>query len=332
VLLFVVGSGAVLAGPPAPAHAQVVGPCPVTFNGVEADRIDSLSSPLLLRDDEALSFAGIDALGTQNARVAVILGPARLGRASASFPAPTGEFEVSLSLADVAPYGVGLLRVRGTTDNCAADVWLRLGGRAPFTTLLGLTGSGLAAAGLIAQISALLARRRWSLPVAAAAGAATGAGSALLGQELGRLQLSYPTLGATIALAVIAGFGLALLRRPRKDRRAKRDDDEAPSPTAPERRWEAPPVPASSPAAAVAAPVPETRPTPSTRPAAAGPFWSYVMADVEVLDLEDYSRVVAVLRPGSWYLAKREVSGWAQVVAADGTEGWVPRQALHREG
>jgi hypothetical protein len=56
------------------------------------------------------------------------------------------------------------------------------------------------------------------------------------------------------------------------------------------------------------------------------------MAEVEVLHLDDYSRVVAALHPGSWYLAKREISGWAQVVAADGTEGWVPRQSLHREG
>ena len=56
------------------------------------------------------------------------------------------------------------------------------------------------------------------------------------------------------------------------------------------------------------------------------------MAEVEVLHLDDYSRVVATLHPGAWYLAKREVSGWAQVVAADGTEGWVPRQSLHREG
>jgi len=56
------------------------------------------------------------------------------------------------------------------------------------------------------------------------------------------------------------------------------------------------------------------------------------MTNVEVLHLDDYTRVVAVLHPGTWYLAKREVSGWAQVVAADGSEGWVPRQALHREG
>jgi SH3-like domain-containing protein len=56
------------------------------------------------------------------------------------------------------------------------------------------------------------------------------------------------------------------------------------------------------------------------------------MSPVEVLHLDDYSRVVATLVPGNWYLAKREMSGWAQVVAAEGVEGWVPRQTLHRQG
>ena len=141
---------------------------------------------------------------------------------SASAPVTGGEFLVSLDLADVAPYGVGLLRVRATTDNCTVEAWLRLGGRLPFTTLVGLTGTVLAVAGLAGQIAALIARRRWSVPVAAAAGVATGAGAALLGQEFGRLQLSYLSLGATIALAVVAGLGPALLLRPR---RAAGDED-----------------------------------------------------------------------------------------------------------
>ncbi|MBM3694565.1 MAG: hypothetical protein FJW79_01310 [Actinobacteria bacterium] len=327
-----------LAGGVGSAAAQVQGPCTAYFNGVEAPRIDSLASPLLLTDDDALVFSGVDAAGTRQARLTVLLGPASLGRAESSAPA-AGEFLVSLDLAEVAPYGVGLLRVRALTDNCTVEVWLRLGGRTPFTTLIGLTGGGLALAGLTAQISALLARRRWSLPVAAAAGVATGAGGALLGQEFGRLQLSYPSLAGCIALAVVVGLGLALLLRPRRDRPAAEEGPDRPptaTPAAADPR-PSPPVPAPGPASTASLQAPPAaavapRPAPAAPPAAAGPFWSYVMAEVEVLDLDDYSRVVAVLRPGAWYLAKREAGGWTRVVAADGVEGWVPRQALHREG
>jgi|GEM_PF-1829497 len=340
------GGLALLAGGPGPAAAQVQGPCTAWFNGVEAERIASLSSPLLLGDNEALVFSGTDSAGTQNARVQVLLGPAGLGRAVSSQSVATGEFLVSLDLADVAPYGVGLLRVRATTDNCLVEAWLRLGGRLPLATLVGLAGTVLAVAGLAAQLTAVVLRRRWSLPLAASAGVATGAGGALLGQEFGRLQLSYPSLGAAVGLAVAAGAGLALLRRPRRTRSG--DDpslgegrrsvltdaaeatagsprplhfEEAETPAHPETHPATPP-----------AQEPESAPQPAAVRPAGRPFWCYVMAEVEVLHLDDYTRVVATLRPGTWYLAKREISGWAQVVATDGTEGWVPRQALHREG
>ena len=372
-LLLLAAAALACAAPATTAAAQVQGPCAPYLNGVEAERIDSLSSPLLLGDGDTLVFSGTDAGGTFDAEIAVLLGPATIGRAASSSGVAAGEFTVSLDLADGAPSGVGLLRVRATTDNCTVEAWLRLGGRLPFTTLVGLTGTGLAVAGLTGQISALLARRRWSAPVAAAAGVATGAGGALLGQELGRLQLSYLALGGAVALAVLAGLGLALLLRARRGEEgdappeepdyeegdagvlatpaASRRPETAPAPAAPApvRRPEAArpapsrdepatplaPVAQAAPAAQ-AAPVtpaaPATNPTPAPRPAPAGPFWCYVMTDVEVLHLDDYARVVAVLHPGTWYLAKREVSGWAQVVAADGSEGWVPRQALHREG
>jgi hypothetical protein len=56
------------------------------------------------------------------------------------------------------------------------------------------------------------------------------------------------------------------------------------------------------------------------------------MTEVEVLALDDHTRVVATLTPGNWYLAKREVGGWAQVAAGEGLEGWVPTASLHRHG
>lgn len=317
----------VLAGT-APAAAAVEGPCAAWFNGVEADRVGSLSSPLLLGATESLAFSGTDDGATHRAEVSVLLGPVTLGRAASSQPTAAREFAASLDLSDVAPYGVGLLRIRATTDNCAVEAWLRVGGRFPLTTLAGIGGVALALAGLTGQAAALIARRRWSPWVAGTSGLFTGAGAALLGQQFGRLQISYWSLAACLALAAAVGLGLALPLR----RRGARDQAEPTGRAGPagQRPGTLPraetPLPASE---AIARPLPAEAPP---RPEEGVPYWCYVMADTKVLHLDDHTRAVATLHPGTWYLAKREVSSWAQVEAAAGVEGWVPCRALHREG
>lgn len=306
--------GVLLALAPGPARAQAA--CPAWFNGVDAGRVGSLSTPLLLASDATLTFTGTDPLTTGRAEVAVLLGPMTLGRAvSAQAAAP--EFAASLDLSAVAPYGVGLLRIRGATDHCLVEAWVRVGGRLPFTTLAGIAGTALAAAGLTGLAVAMIARRRWSPWIAAASGLLAGTGGALLGQQLGRLQVSYWSLAACTLPTAAVALGLGLLRR----RGREGDAGPAPSPAAPGAE-EPPPAPGSRwPAATTAAPPPE----------APAPSWCYVLADTRVLHLDDYTQVVATLHPGTWYLAHREAGGWAQVEAAPGLEGWVPARALHRE-
>ena len=63
-----------------------------------------------------------------------------------------------------------------------------------------------------------------------------------------------------------------------------------------------------------------------------GPYWCYVMAPTDVFDLNDHTRVIANLQPGTWYLAKREASGWVHIVAREGAEGWVAQASVHRQG
>ena len=74
--------------------------------------------------------------------------------------------------------------------------------------------------------------------------------------------------------------------------------------------------------------------TATERPVSAdgGPYWCYVMAPVEVFDLNDHTRIVATLEPGTWYLAKRDVSGWVHIVAGEGAEGWVAQASVHKQG
>jgi hypothetical protein len=179
------------------------------------------------------------------------------------------------------------------------------------------------------------------------AGIGTGIGAALLGQQFGRLQLSNWSLLLAVLGAALLGVLVGLLvARPTSD--GTSDDTGAravartPTPPAggtgtPGRSATAEPTRAAAPGSAddPARPsAPETAeaapPPPDAAPA--GPYWCYVMGPVELLDLHEPTRVIAVLRPGTWYLAQRDAGEWVHVAADEGIEGWVPRSSVHRHG
>ena len=92
---------------------------------------------------------------------------------------------------------------------------MRVSGRFPFATLAGLTAAGLALGGAAGQVTAVVSRRRLSWIGAGLAGIATGFGGALVGQQFGRLQLSYWSLFLSIVGAGAIGALVALLLRER---------------------------------------------------------------------------------------------------------------------
>ena len=368
-LLIATIAAAVVAGPAASAGAQVEGPCTVQFNGVDAERVTGLGSPLELDASSTLTFTGTDPSGTREARVELILAMVEVRRGSTEYGPRQEEFSAQIDLGTVAPYGVGLFRVRGTTDNCTVDAWVRISGRYPFTTLTGLTAGGLALGGLAAQLAAVASRRRWSPVAAAVAGVATGTGAAGIAHQFGRLQLSLPSIAAVAGAAVVVGTVLAALLTPppeesgRERRRAAAAQRRAARHQArlEEARLEAARLEAE--AARLRAEAPSaglvdpggsgtTAAEASNRVTAGdgraagaaeeappgrslvveGPSWCYVLAPVEVLGIDDHSRVVATLNPGTWYLAKRQVGSWVQVTAGDGIEGWVSHASIHRHG
>jgi len=348
-------------GSGAPATASVEGPCTASFSGVESGRIDTLDSPLELQVTDVLTFHGTDEIGTQSTKVEVILATVSVRSGSTSYGPIQQEFSAALDLNDVAPYGVGLFRVRGTTDNCTAEAWVRISGRFPFTTLTGLTAGALALGGLAAQLMAIASRRRWSPWVAAIAGLVTGAGAAGVAQQFGRLQLSIPSIAIIGGGAALLGALLAALLVPRDgpgwiERRrmattqkraihyqarmeaarldAQRREVEIAALSAAKKAAEVQagtPDSAASPASATAttSDAPESPATPSV---IEGPSWCYVMAPVDVFDLSDHHLVVGLLQPGKWYLAKRQVGGWVQVALGDGHDGWAARSAVHKHG
>ena len=321
----------------APAHAQAAEHCTIAFNGVEADRIDTLNSPLELETEDTLIFAGTDPAGTRSAYVELIIGPMTLESNTTNYTTSEQEFQATISLDDVSPYGIGLFRAEGATDGCSAAVWIRVSGRFPLATLTGLTGMGLALGGITGQLGAIASRRRWARSAAALGGIATGAGLTLLGQVFGRLQVSYPSLAGMTVVAGGLGFILASLFNPaiaekRRDKRllrpaSSRESGPAPAPRPVERTATHAAEPEASPATSRATTAPHPQPAPP-----GAPYWCYVMAPTDVFDLTDHTRTVAVLEPGNWYLAKRTLAGWAHVVAAEGNEGWVAEGAIQREG
>lgn len=322
LLAFALTSGWMMATA-GPASAGTTGACSATFNGIDAERIDSLFSPLELQVTDTLVFAGVDPGGTGEASVDVVIGPVVVETGSTAYAPPTESFSASIDLDDVSPYGVGLVRIRGMTDGCVVEAWLRITGRFPLATLTGITAAGLAIGGLTGQLGAIASRRRWSRSAAALGGLATGTGAAVLGQQFGWLQLSYISVAIIVLIASGLGFLLAgLLSSARRESRSTLAVDRVERPDQVDRgdresteafRDEAGPR--------------RTREMPS-----AAPYWCYVLAETDVLDLRDHSRVVGHLQPGNWYLAKREVGPWLHVSTSGGTEGWVARSAVHRHG
>jgi hypothetical protein len=309
--------------------AQTPDGCSISFNGVNAERIDSLASPLELGPEDTLTASGSDPVETRTARLRLSLGPIDVGSGRTTYAAPTIAFTAAISLQDVRSYGVGLLRAEVRTDGCLATAWVRISGGFPPTTLVGLVASGLAIGGLTGQLGAIALRRRWARTAAAIGGVATGTGLALLGQQLGRFQISYPSLAASWALASLAGFIAASAFNP-----ARRSRGRSPA------TIQTPLVPRSKAAstserrASSAGDGPRQRTSTSRRtaptatPGSETATWCYVLADAAVFDLQDHETQVATLVPGTWYRVVRSAGGWTHVVAGDGLEGWVAASAL----
>lgn len=311
----------------APAFADVVGDCSVTFNGVTIDRIENLGSPLELGARDRLVFTGTAPQGTGSARVLLLAGPVEIDSATTEYAAPSNEFAVELDLGELAPYAVGLYRVRGEVDGCTAEAWLRITGRFPLATLAGLTGAGLLVAGLAGQLGAFASRRKWAAAGAAAAGVLTGTGAAVLGQQFGRLQPSFPALVGCIAAAALLGYGVARVAgAAARERRRQRPKTE---PAKPARASDTERAGGVAESHSVSRPAPAAA-TPAAPPAV--PFWGYVLSDVDVFDLTDHTRVVGTLRPGNWYLIKREVGPWVHVAGNPEPEGWAASHAINRQG
>jgi hypothetical protein len=286
-------SGAATAAPlPAtaatPAAAADDPPCGLALNGVDVTGATSPDRAVEIPLDQVdvVNLVAAAPLGTP-VEVRAYLGPAsiQLGR---PFVAGANGWAGRTDVTQAGQLGVGLYRIHVDAGPCSGSVWVRLTGRNPLTTLLGVTGLCLVLAGLALVVFAFAAsfRGRRRLLIGAIGGAVLGLGINVLTQQLG----SAPVTGESLVLwtvvpgALTAGIsaGGARLARQRggsapqppteqpqqPHRPAEREErDHYPPPTPappkssrgfpwPTRRSQPPPPPA-----------PPTRPSPRTPPA-----------------------------------------------------------------
>lgn len=115
-----------------------------------------------------------------------------------------------MNVSEFAPAGVGLYQATASSDGCTTPVWIRISGRSPFTTVLGLAATGTIALGLILQGLGVLRGfgGRGGRILALAAGIPTGLGVCVLAQQHGAIPATTEWMsGLSLASVGVGGVG-----------------------------------------------------------------------------------------------------------------------------
>lgn len=197
----------VLLASPGPASAQVA--CAAAVDGRSVTGFTSPRHPLEI---DASSTARIQARAPADAtdvRVEAAF-PFASQRIASATVAPGNVYDDTVKVSDVAPFGVGLYRVRIESGSCKQTVWVRITGRSPFTTAVGITATVMLLAGVALLLVGIVRgmSRRGGLVRATVGGALTGLGALLLAQQLGRVGMTERGLVTWVVLPGLAGAAL----------------------------------------------------------------------------------------------------------------------------
>ncbi|MGQ0669724.1 MAG: hypothetical protein ACT4PO_08655 [Actinomycetota bacterium] len=207
---------------PAPASADVLGPCTATLAGRSVEDIDTPGSAVPVDYRETIPYSG----QTTNGQVVTFV---NVGLSVAGFRIELVERHATndttwLSEASVERYawaGVGLYRVRGQAIGdtgrviCSGTAYVCVEGKSPLSTVAGGAGAGLVVLAAILLVLGLRRRRRASRPRLAtrfgSAGLLGGLGAPILLQQFCILPLSPLLAFAPAGLALLLGALLGLL-------------------------------------------------------------------------------------------------------------------------
>jgi CHAT domain len=118
-------------------------------------------------------------------------------------------FTEALRIADISDIGVGWYHIEVRSGPCRAAFWVRVYGRSPFTTAIGIGATLALALGVLAVVAAARRhrRRRSSVWWGAAAGVLAGIGLCLLAQEFSVVAFTPIALVAFLGGGAAAGAG-----------------------------------------------------------------------------------------------------------------------------
>ena len=209
ILFVVLAAWSGLVGPfevraAAPLAVQRADDCVLAIDGHDVREFADADHALRLNVDDTVQIDALSAVPTSTTRIAVDLpiGP--------SIPVktlrhqPSQRFTESLRIADISGVGVGWYHIEVSSGPCLGAFWVRVYGRSPLTTVIGIGASLLLVAGA-ALLLLTVRRARGSRTVwwGAAAGLLVGVALCVLAQQFAIVALT------PVALALFVGGGAA---------------------------------------------------------------------------------------------------------------------------
>ena len=188
----------------APIAAQRADECVLAIDGHDARELADADNALRLNVDDIVQIDALSSVPTSTTRIAVDLpvGP--------SIPVktlrhqPSQRFTDSLRIADLSDIGVGWYHIEVSSGPCHGAFWVRVDGRSPLTTVIGISATLLLVAGAaLLLLSVRYGRRQRSLWWGVAAGLIVGIALCILAQQFAIVAFT------PVALALFVGGGAA---------------------------------------------------------------------------------------------------------------------------
>ena len=240
------------------ANAQASGPCIVSIEGRPIGELAQWPNALVVDSGRTITLRGRSEVPVSFLKVDLDFAGLRWAVSPQEFDSVRGGWAARLNVADHASQGVGLYHVVASTEGCTAEGWIKVVGRSPFTTTVGLIATGVVVLGLVLQVIGLIRSRRGNgLILSIIGGIPTGLGALVLSQQFGVIPVSKAWLSAWVVGPGLVG-GVIRARVASRGRRA-------PSREVPVR--EGPPTSRPEPSVAAERPTASVKP----RPVAAEP-------------------------------------------------------------
>jgi hypothetical protein len=258
--------------------------CLLAIDGHDVREYSDAHNALRLNVNDVVQIDALSVEPTSTTRVAVDLPIGPSVTVETFRHQPARRFREALRIADISDIGVGWYHIEVSSGPCHGAFWVRVYGRSPLTTVIGVGGVVLLAAGVgLLIMSAVRARRRHSsLVVGVLGGLVAGLALCLLAQQFNLVAFTPVALSAFLGGGAATGAGTSAVGSGvGGGAGATQPAGVSPSPSAPSPSAPSPPAPGPPPppppptSPAQPLPPPSTPPQPSPPSLPAGPAHEY---------------------------------------------------------